>query len=340
VAAAQAVRLIVLGVAVYAAFILLGKVVLVVVALFGALVITAVLRPLVDLLDRALPRPLAVVISLLGAIAAVVALLTFITISVAGQTATLANQLQQGVSTIEDWLNRGPLHLKPADINAAIDQAKQWLSSHRGALASQVLGQASTLAEVLTGLLLALFCSVFFLNSGSRMWGWFLQQLPRGRRDRYDSALRAAWKTFEGYAHGTLIVAASNAAIVAVALLILRVPLAVPLALLVFFASFVPIAGSPVALAVATLVALAARGPIIALLVLALIVLVGQFEGHVLQPLVMSRSVSLHPVVVVVAVACGTILGGVVGAVIAVPLVSVAWTLISQLRATAPDPPG
>ena len=129
--------------------------------------------------------------------------------------------------------------------------------------------------------------------------------------------------------------AATNAALVCVALLVLRVPLALPLSLLVFFATFLPIIGAPLALAVATVVALAGRGPLIAVFVLVLIVVIGQFESHVLQPLVMSRAVAIHPVVVVLSVACGTVLAGIIGAIVAVPLVSVAWAVRRALR--APD---
>ena len=118
-------------------------------------------------------------------------------------------------------------------------------------------------------------------------------------------------------------------------------PLAFPLAMLTFFAAFIPLIGSPIALFVATLVALAARGPLIALLVLALIVVIGQIEGHLLHPMVMSRAVNLHPLAVALTVACGTVIAGVVGAVVAVPLVAVTWTVWTTLRAhTSPNDDG
>ncbi|PZH14569.1 AI-2E family transporter, partial [Streptomyces sp. NTH33] len=132
------------------------------------------------------------------------------------------------------------------------------------------------------------------------------------------------------------IVAATNAVLVGAALLVLRVPLALPLMLLEFFATFVPLVGSPVALGVATVVALAGRGPLIALAVLALIVVIGQIEGHLLHPLVMSWAVRLHPLVVAVSVIAGSIVGGILGAVVAVPFVSVVWAVLRALR---PAPP-
>jgi predicted PurR-regulated permease PerM len=128
-------------------------------------------------------------------------------------------------------------------------------------------------------------------------------------------------------------VAATNALVVGIVLFALRVPLALPLTLLEFFAAFIPLVGSPIALAVATVVALASRGPVIAIVVLALIVVIGQLEGHVLHPLVLGWSVRLHPVVVAVSVIAGSILAGVIGAVVAVPMVSVAWSVFGELRA-------
>ncbi|HET9877341.1 MAG TPA: AI-2E family transporter, partial [Mycobacterium sp.] len=187
-------------------------------------------------------------------------------------------------------------------------------------------------------LALAVFCAVFFTNSGSQMWRWFTAQVPDGARTTWDRAGRAAWHTFSGYTRGTIIVAGSNAVMVGVALYLLKVPLALPLTVLEFLASFVPLIGSPVALAVATVVALAGRGVVTAIIVLALIVVIGQIEGHVLQPLVMGWAVRLHPVAVAISVISGSIVAGVMGAVVAVPFVSIAWAIVRELR-TDPDAP-
>lgn len=333
VAAGYAWRLIVVAVAVYGIFILLGRVQFVGVALFVGCVITALLRPVADRLNRVLPRGLSVALSLLLGLALVAGVVTFIVRSVAGQSATLAAQFSDGVGEIERWLRTGPFHMTSAQLSGGVDQARSWLTNHQGTLVGQALGQASVAFEVLTGLALAIFCAIFFISGGDRMWTWFLDQVPFTVRGELDRAGRAGWGTFAGYTRGIVIVAASNASLVCVALLVLRVPLAFPLALLVFFATFVPIIGAPLALAVATVVALAGRGPLVALAVLILIVVIGQFEGHVLQPLVMSRAVAIHPVVVVISVASGTVLAGIIGAIVSVPLVSVAWAVRRTLRA-------
>ena len=348
VTAGYAWRLVVVAVAVYLVFVVLGTLAFVAVAVFAGLVITALLRPLVDLLGRAVPRGVAVLSSLLLTLLVLGGVVTFIANSVAGQSARLTVQFGHGLADLERSLAGAPFHLRAVDVGRLGEQARTWVTANTASLAGQALGGAGVAVELLTGLALAVFCSVFFLASGERIWAWVSVRLGAGRH-RWDAAARAGWATFAGYTRGVVVIAASNALLVGVALVLLRVPLALPLALLVFFAAFVPLIGAPIALAVATLVALAARGPLVAILVVVLTVVIGQIEGHILHPLVMSRAVNLHPLAVALSVASGTVLAGVIGAVVAVPLVAVAWTVWSALRAgpaaappTAPPgpPPG
>jgi predicted PurR-regulated permease PerM len=336
VTAAYAWRVIVVAVAVYLLFVVLAKLTLVAVAVFVGLVITALLRPLVDLFSRKMPRGLGVAVALLLTIVAIAGIFTFVADSVAGQSAKLSAQFISGLNDIERSLTGAPFHIRAVDLSQVGQQVRDWVTQNGGSLAGRAIGGAGVAAEVLTGLALAVFCSVFFLNSGNRIWGWLITQTG-GNSRRLDGAARAGWATFAGYTRGIVIIAATNAALVCVALLILRVPLAFPLAVLTFFATFIPLIGAPIALFVATLVALAARGPLIAVLVLALIVIIGQIEGHLLQPLVMSRAVNIHPLAVALSVACGTVLYGVIGAVVAVPLVAVTWTVWTALRTRHPS---
>ena len=332
VATAYAWRLIVLGVAVYLVFFVLAKLTLVAVAVFVGLVISALLLPLVDLLARALPRGLAVALALLLTIVALGGVFTFIANSVGGQSATLSAQFTHGLSDIERSLTGAPFHLPAVDLAHLSQQLRDWVTHNSGSLAGQALSGAGVAVEALTGFVLAVFCSVFFLTSGDQIWTWLLIQTGGDRR-RWDGAARAGWATFAGYTRGIVTIAATNAVLVCAALLTLRVPLALPLALLTFFAAFIPLIGAPIALGVATLVALAARGPLVAVLVLALIVIIGQIEGHLLHPMVMSRAVNLHPLAVALSVASGTLLAGVIGAVVAVPMVAVTWTVWSSVKA-------
>ena len=345
VTAGYAWRLVVVAVAVYLVFVVLGTLAFVAVAVFAGLVITALLRPLVDLLGRAVPRGVAVLSSLLLTLLALGGVVTFIANSVAGQSARLTAQFGHGLADLERSLAGAPFHLRAVDLGRLGEQARTWVTANTASLAGQALGGAGVAVELLTGLALAVFCSVFFLASGERIWAWVSVQLgaaaPTAGTRRHGRAGRRSPATPEG----VVVIAATNAVLVGVALVLLRVPLALPLALLVFFAAFVPLVGAPIALAVATLVALAARGPLVAILVVVLTVVIGQIEGHILHPLVMSRAVNLHPLAVALSVASGTVLAGVIGAVVAVPLVAVAWTVWSALRvgpaaAPATAPPG
>ncbi|MFF0777497.1 AI-2E family transporter [Streptomyces sp. NPDC003720] len=337
ITAAYAWRLILVGVVVYGVFTLLGRFQLIAVALFLALIVTSVLRPLADLLGRVLPRPVSVAVALAGSLLLLLSLLALVGNAVASESATLAGEFRGGVRRIELWLQRPPLRLSPGRLSALENQVTNYLDAHRSKLLSSAVTQLGKVVELVTGGALALFASVFFIHSGERLWAWARDQLlPSKARAAWDRAGSTAWRTFAGYTRGIIIVAATNAVLVGIALLVLRVPLALPLTLLEFFAAFVPLVGSPVALGVATVVALAGRGPLTALAVLALIVVIGQFEGHVLHPLVLSWAVRLHPLVVAVSVIAGSIVGGVIGAVVAVPFVSVVWAVMRALR---PDPP-
>ncbi|MEO8556785.1 MAG: AI-2E family transporter [Actinomycetota bacterium] len=332
VAAGYAWRLIVIAVAVYLVFVVLSKLTLVAVAVFVGLLICALLRPLVDFLSGVGPRAVAVAVALMLTVVGFAATFTFIVNSVAGQSDRLATQFSGGLNDMERLLAGAPFHIPSMDLASLGQQAGEWVTHNGGSLAQQVLGGAGVAVEALTGLVLAIFCAVYFLSSGDRIWAWLIVQAGGDRR-RWDAAARAGWVTFAGYTRGIVIIAATNAVLVCVALVILRVPLALPLALLTFFAAFVPLIGSPIALGVATLVALAARGPLTASAVLVLIVLIGQIEAHLLHPMVMSRAVNLHPLAVALSVATGTLLAGVIGAVVAVPMVAVAWTVRTAFKA-------
>ncbi|MFF4983006.1 AI-2E family transporter [Streptomyces sp. NPDC001046] len=338
-AAAYAWRLIAVGVVVRVAFSVLGQFHRVAVAVFLGLVITAVLRPVAGLLARHMPRPPAVAIALIGGIALVLGALALVGETVAEQRSGLEREFVAGVDRIERQLEQAPFHLPAHMFDDVQSRVGRLLSEHRSTLISTALTGASRLVEVLTVLALALFCSVFFTYSGERQWQWLCEQLPERARLRVSVGAGAAWRTFTGYTHGILLVAATNAVLVGIALFALGVPLAVPLALLEFVAAFIPLIGSPIALAVAAVVALASKGPLIALVVVALIVVIGQIEGHLLHPLVMSWAVRLHPVVVALAVVGGAVAAGVIGAVVAVPLVAVVWSVYQALRGGAGERP-
>jgi predicted PurR-regulated permease PerM len=329
----------VLGVVAYLVFLLLARFQLIAVAVFIALVVTALVRPLVDVVARVLPVPrgVAVLCSYLLAAVLIAGALSLTGLLVANESPQLASQFDTGVARLEHWLEGAPFHVHPSALSGLQQQLNSFVTAHRSTLIQGALSGAGQVIEGITIAALALFCSVFFAHSSERMWDWVGHQLPVRRRPGWRRAGEAAWRTLSGYIRGTILVAGTNAILVGIALFVLREPLALPLAVLEFLASFVPLIGSPVALAVASAVALATRGPVTAVIVLALIVVIGQIEGHLLQPLIMSWAVRLHPVVVAVSVIAGSIALGIVGAVVAVPAVSVAWAVVHALR--EPDAP-
>jgi len=331
-------RLLVVVAAVALVFYATSRVQLLFIALFLALVFTAVLRPAVELFARVMPRPLATALALLGGVLVLLGMLTYVGVSVAGQWSKLSDQFGDGIDDIIDFLENGsPFTVTTDQINQWIENGRTWIEEHGGELASEAAAGAGSVVEILTALALATFCAVFFLTSGRQMWAWFLSQLPPAARESWRVAGGAGWYTFSGYTRGILIIAVSDGLLAFILLSIIGVPLAAPLAVLVLIGAFIPLVGAPAAMVIAMIVALAANGPIQAAVVGIGIALIGQFEGHVLQPLVMGKQVALHPVVIAVVVLGGTLTAGILGAVIAVPLVAVAWTVFSRLRTPEPE---
>ncbi|MBU4336665.1 MAG: AI-2E family transporter, partial [Actinobacteria bacterium] len=265
--------------------------------------------------------------------------LTFVVYSIANQWTALSVQFTDGLQRIVTWLESGnlPFTVTNQQIAVWISSAESWLQDNAGQLAGQVAAGASSAVEVFTCLALAIFCTVFFLARGSQIWTWFLNQLPARGRGNVDEAAGIGWYTFSGYTRGTMLIAATDSILAFIALEIIRVPLAAPLAVLVFIGAFIPLIGAPLAMVIAMVVALATLGPVQAAVVGLCIAGIGQFEGHILQPMVMGKQVSLHPVVVALTVTAGTLTAGILGAVISVPLVAVAWAIFSKMRTM--DPP-
>ncbi|NUU19835.1 AI-2E family transporter [Cellulomonas humilata] len=316
-----------------------SKVQLLFIAVFLAFVFTAVLRPVVDFLARWIPRGLATALGILGGIVFFLGLLTYVGYSIANQWTDLTKQFSDGIDQITEFLENGPLPFTITNDQIAewISNGQQWVQEHAGDLAGQAAAGAGSVVEVFTALALAIFCTVFFLARGREMWTWFLNQLPTRVRESWKTAGGAGWYTFSGYTRGTVIIAVTDGMLAFILLSILRVPLSAPLAVLVFIGAFIPLIGAPLAMVIAMIVALAANGLLSAAIVGIGIALIGQFEGHILQPIVMGKQVSIHPVVIALAVTAGTLTAGILGAVISVPLVAVCWAIFSRLRTL--DPP-
>jgi len=332
-------RLIIVVIAICIVFYAVWHVLLLFVALFLACVFTAVLRPVVDFFSKGMPRGLATGLGMLSGIVFFLGLLTYVGYSIIDQWDDLSKQFSTGINQITDFLESGklPFTITNDQIVKWIDSGQQWLQDHAGELATQAAARAGSVVEIFTALALAIFCTVFFLARGKEMWTWFLNQLPERARETWKVAGGAGWYTFSGYTRGTVLIALTDGALAFILLLVLQVPLAAPLAVLVFIGAFIPLVGAPTAMVVAMIVALAANGLWSALFVGLGIAAIGQLEGHIFQPFIMGKQVSIHPVVIALAVTAGTLTGGLLGAVIAVPLVAVFWAIFSRLRTM--DPP-
>lgn len=344
VAAGWSWRLLVVGGAAAVVFLVLSRLRIIVLPTIVALLAASVLYPPVAWLRaRGWPQLLATWTVLLAAIATVAAVVAALSWQVAGEVDELDVSIEQGVTDVEDWLVDGPLGLSRSSVTDAYAQGREWVTSGEGLLSTGIASQAVVAVEVVAGLLLALVLVFFFLKDGEGMWQSITGRLGTRAAAHFDPAGRRAWTTLSGYVRGTAIVAAVDAILIGVAVAVLGVPFALPLAALTFAGAFLPIVGAVVAGSIAVLVALATQGVVTALILLGVVVLVQQVEGDVLQPIVLGRAVRLHPVVILLAVAGGAALGGIVGAFLAVPVVAVAsavmgyvWGEVGPRDATAP----
>ncbi|ROS23024.1 AI-2E family transporter [Cellulomonas sp. PhB150] len=313
----------------------IGALKVVIVPIAVAVLVTILLTPVVAFFQRRLrmSRALASGIALAGLIVLVAALLTVAGASIVRGFGDLGDQAREGVDKVTAWLADGPLGLTTDDLTQWADKLQDLASSSGGSgLVSGALHGAVTVGHVAAGALIAVFCTFFFLLDGRTIWSWVVGLLPRGTREHVHQAARRGLVTLGAYTRTQILVAAVDALGIGIGAAILHVPLALPLAILVFLGSFIPIVGALLTGTIAVLVALVAQGPVVALIMLGVVLLVQQLEGHVLQPFLMGHAVSLHPVAVLLAVAAGSFVAGILGALFAVPIVAVINTVVLYLH--------
>ncbi len=297
-----------------------------------ALFISALIAPVVGMLERiGLPRKLAALLVVIGGLAIVGLLLTFVTQQIASGADELSVKVAGGLGEVRDWLKTGPLHASNSQINDWISKAQDYVTTQGGHLATHATEVGTALGHILAGFFIILFSTYFFLADGSMIWAWLVRLVPRSARARADSSGRVAWVSLTQFVRATVLVAGTDALGVMVIAAILKVPLVSAIGVLVFLGAFVPLIGALASGAVAVLVALVAHGPVIALIMLGGVVLVQQIEAHVLQPFLMGRFVSVHPLGVIIGIAAGVIVAGVAGALIAVPLVAAINAVVQHL---------
>lgn len=333
VAAESTWRLLLLAAALYLVFRVVDMLRLVAFAVLAALLISALLEPTVSWLRRhGVPRSLAAAVTFLSGLAGIGLVGWFVIWQVSTNLNSVTGKVQAGVNQLREWLVTGPLHLTQQQINDFAKQISTAIGTNSEQITSAGFTGVAIAVEVLTGVVLAAFTTFFLLYDGARIWSWLLRGLPRHSRYAMAGAGPKAWATLTAYVRGTVCVAFIDALCIGVGIQLLGVPLALPLAVIIFLGAFVPLVGALVTGTVAVLIALVTQGPFTALMVLVVLVAVQQIEGHLLQPLILGRAVRVHPLGVVLGVAAGTIVGGIGGAIVAVPLIAVTNTVVAHLR--------
>jgi putative heme transporter len=336
--AAWAWRLLVILAALVALLLVLKRLEIIVVPLLLALMLSALLVPIVDWLDRrGAPRGGAVALVILGGFAILGGILTFVVSQFVVGVPDLVSQVSHSIDSTKKWLIEGPLHLSRQQLDHAGNSAIQALQNNQEKLTSGALATAATITELITAALLMFFTLIFFLYGGRNIWEYVTKIVPTDVRDRVRAAGAAGYHSLTGYIRATFLVALVDAAGVGTGLVIMSVPLALPLASLVFLGAFVPLVGAVLSGFLAVIVALLAKGVVYALITLGVLIGVNQLEAHILQPLVMGRAVSIHPLGVVVAISTGGVLAGIVGALLAVPTVAFFNNAFKVLLARDPE---
>jgi len=330
-------RLIAVGLVVWGLVVLIEPLRTLMMALFFAVLTAAWLMPLTNALARRIPRPLAAVTALVLFLLATALVFVFIGVQAVNQWDGLGRAFTEGVEGFNSWLQQGPLGMTEADVTSAYESVMQFIQSSGGDIALGVLSGLSSVVSLATAAAAALFVLIFMLIEPHRMFGWLVRWLPARNREVIGSSIRIGWTAFSQYSIGVLLVALSNAIVVTIALLLLGVPLAIPLGVIVFFGAFIPYIGAPVAMFLAAFVALVTDGPLAGAIVVALIFIIGQIEGNVLQPLIMGRSVNLHPVSIVLVTAIFAAYFGLLGALVGVPITASVYGVMKYLRPTDDD---
>jgi putative heme transporter len=288
-----------------------------------ALILAALLLPGVDWLgEHRVPRGGAVFLLLLTGLAVIGGILAFVVSQFIEGLPELVEQVSKSINSTRDWLTQGPLHLTKDQIDSASRSAVEALRNNQTRITSGALSTTKTITEIITGAFVVLFTLIFFLYGGRNIYRFVTQIFPVSVRERVREAGKAGFGALIGYVRATFLVALVDAIGIGTGLAIMSVPLALPLASLVFLGAFIPLVGAVISGFLAVVVALIAKGWIYALITLGVVIGVQQLEAHVLQPLVMGRAVSIHPLAVILGITAGGVLAGIVGALLAVPTIA------------------
>lgn len=331
-AAAWSWRLLLVGGVLAVVIFLIFQLRLIIIPVLVAVLLGALLVPFSLFLQRhGWPRWLAIVTALVSAFAVVGGLLTLGITQIVRGSGDLAAQSLVAWDDFRAMLLASPLHITETQLNDFVDQVVASAQQDGSILLSGALSAGSTLGHFFAGMLLAIFATIFVLIDGRGIWNWIIGVFPRRARAAVDGAGEAGWATLQNFVKVQVLVAAIDAVGIGLGAFLLGVPLAIPIGILVFLGSFIPIVGAVITGALAVFVALVYNGWIIALVMLGVVLLVQQVEGHILQPLIMGTAVKVHPLGVVVAVSAGSLLAGIPGALFAVPVAAVMNVMINYI---------
>ncbi|MCC9146085.1 MULTISPECIES: AI-2E family transporter [unclassified Arthrobacter] len=307
---------------------------LLIIPLMIAALLAGLLSPVANWLRRnRLPRGLSVAVTIVTFLGVIAAALTLVGRQLALGFQDLWGETLQGVRQVQGWLSSGPLNVTAGDLDSLLNEATTTLQDNSANILSGALSVGSSAGHFAAGILLTLFALVFFLLDGRRIWEFTSGLLPRRARPAAYGAGIHGWESMVNYVRVQVVVALIDAIGIGGGAALIGVPLALPLGVLVFLGSFVPLVGAFVTGFVAVLLALVANGAVNALIMLGIVLLVQQLESHILQPLVMGRAVSLHPLAVILAVTGGTLAAGIAGALFSVPLLAILNTMVRYIAA-------
>lgn len=340
VAAAWSWRVLLVAALVFGAGWVLSHLSEVVVPVAIAILLAALLTPVSERLRAwGMNAGWAVTFTVLGGLALIAGALTLITSQIVAQATVLSDNVGTAFGDLADYLQNGPLKVgaQYLSTDAWVERIQSFLAESESGIATYAAEIGASIGHFVAGFAITLFSLFYFLYDGRGIFSFLLAFIPKEVRARVDHAAGKGWRSLSHYVRATILVAASNGLGILIAALLIGVPVAPALAALVFIGSFVPLVGAFVSGSVSVMVALVALGWVKALLMLGAIILVVQIEGHILQPLLLGRAVKLHPLAVLLAIAVGVILGGVVGALIAVPILAFSKSFVQYLMG-AQDP--
>ncbi len=333
--AAWSWRLLVIAAFGYVVLRLLAHLSVVIVPVIVGLLLCAVASPIVDRLQRWMPRSVATMLVIVTGLVALVAVVTLVATQLSSGFGDLRTSFDSSLVKLEKYL--ADLGLSRAELKDFFDRVREGVGGTDSNVGGTLVAVGTTAGHLVAGIFIALFSTIFFTYDGRRIWTWLVGLFPARARGRVHGSGERAWAVLTSYVRATAVIAAVDALGIGLVALILGVPFVAPIMVLVFLGAFIPVVGATISGIAAVAVALVDGGPVVALLMLAGVIAVQQIESHVLQPFLMGKLVRVHPLAVVLAIAAGTLIAGIFGALIAVPIVAIV-NVVGKYLAGEPEP--